>query len=492
MIVKISPTRINLVGYEGKKLLLQSQLTYINKSIDYQILKFKKNGYWFIRNYGKEEYDEKLASLKSLKTQCLLFEDDSGFWTYSGLASFLSKTFSDTIVDQVEYPEPKLIPFECSLKHPPRPYQDEAVKLLVEAKHGAIEYGTGAGKSQILAMLCKYYGLKTVISTPSVNIANQIYNEFIYLFGKKYVGKFYGGKKESNKLFIIAVTNSLVNVEKGDSNYEDLLEVKVICLDEAHRSAADTLSTVFTQGPLKNAPYRFSVSGTQFRHDGKDLLLDSIIGPIVKHLSVKDLVDQNYLAKPEFRMVWVNSDIKCASDDPKKLIQAHVYKNPEVAKIAAGFIEQCVNLLNKPTIVLIEEFSQFQALLPFLTVPFRFCHSGATKDNKGKIPAEYHKSDVDAFVKEFNEGKVPLLIGTDCITTGTDMPPTGAIIYLKGISSPIDLAQAVGRGTRKVPGKDDFLFIDIGIKNVPMLLNQAKKRIVVYNSIYDNYDDIDL
>jgi superfamily II DNA or RNA helicase len=93
-------------------------------------------------------------------------------------------------------------------------------------------------------------------------------------------------------------------------------------------------------------------------------------------------------------------------------------------------------------------------------------------------------------VKEFNEGKHPILVGTSCITTGTDIQTAGAIIYLQGGKSEIQVRQSVGRGTRKVAGKVDCYFIDFDVRNVEVVHRHAEERAAIYRAIYPDFEEV--
>jgi len=88
-----------------------------------------------------------------------------------------------------------------------------------------------------------------------------------------------------------------------------------------------------------------------------------------------------------------------------------------------------------------------------MSIPFTFVHGGASDDAKQFLPQKYWKCDVEAAVKDFNEGKIQCLIGTSAISTGVDLLPVGCLIYLQGGTSEIKVRQAIGRGTRIIPGK---------------------------------------
>src|SRR5258708_5921293 len=103
LMVLESPTRIRFENCEGKRPQLQSLLTYQDKRVDYEIRTLKK-ATWF-RSKDPEAWAEKLEALKAERTRCLLFEDDKGLWTYSGLGTLIAKTLNILTRGEVRYPD---------------------------------------------------------------------------------------------------------------------------------------------------------------------------------------------------------------------------------------------------------------------------------------------------------------------------------------------------------------------------------------------------
>jgi superfamily II DNA or RNA helicase len=158
--------------------------------------------------------------------------------------------------------------------------------------------------------------------------------------------------------------------------------------------------------------------------------------------------------------------------------------------LAAEFANKAVSLMERPTLILIDELEQFGYLLPHLRYETKFAHAGVTKENKDNVPAEFHKSDPKQLVKDFNEGKFPILVGTSCIVIGTDFKTVKFCINLRGGRSPIEVKQAVGRTTRLAPNKIDCIFLDFAIDNVEALARHAKARKEIYSEIYPSYSEI--
>jgi superfamily II DNA or RNA helicase len=480
---------------------LKTSLRYVDKKIDYDIKRLKSQAAWYT---GREdEYQEALEQLKSLRVKSLLFEDEKGLYTYTGLTDILSAECKDTFETKVELPEFGSLPYLNKPKHQPRYYQIEAHDALLASNHGnprRVEIGTGLGKSTIIRMLCKTVALKTVIMAPSVSIANQLYDDLVYHFGKRYVGKFGDGKKQSDKLITVGIDDSLTRIEEGTEHWENLSSAEMFIADESHLVPSETLSKVCL-GLCKKAPYRYFFSATQIRNDGLDLVLNGITGTTVYEMSVRQGIDEGFLSRPHFKMVNTISDSETRTTDPGRLTRAHLYYNQKVIKSAADFANRFVRVMKRPTVILVEELEQFTALIPYLKHDVKFAHGPLDAKRKKLIPQKYHKDDPADLVAAFNKGEIPILVGTSCIATGTDLQAVEALIYLQGKSSEIKTKQAVGRATRG--GKESFVFnpwtgqqkldciyLDFSVTNNDFVNRHSLMRKDFYNQLYGPVEEI--
>jgi len=487
LIAITSPTVARLIDYESKRPALTSVLRYRDKKIDFELRRLTSNP-WAVKRLGEEEFRRQVDELRKKRDKSLLFEDKDGMWTYAGMAHTLAARFGDRIETRFASPNSGAFPWNKKPADDDRPYQTSAARRLLSARHAAVEIGTGLGKSRIIRNLLKELALRAIVMAPSLSIAGQLYRDFVTHFGKARVGRFFDGHKEPQKMIVVGVGASLTRVAPGSLVWDQLSSARAFFADESHMCPASTLEKV-CHGLAAGAEYRFFFSGTQMRNDGLDLLLQAITGPIVFRMTVRDGVDQKYLTKPLFRMLWMDSDVDCSSSDAMVLTRRHVYGNPRVALAAATFANKAVSLMDRPTLILVDEMEQFARLLPHLKHEVRFAHGGVTGKNREKIPSAFHDSDTEKLVDAFNARKFPILVGTSCVSTGTDLCAPGCIVYLRGGKSEIEVRQGVGRGTRLFPGKTDCVFVDIGIANVPTLERHAKARVKIYKSIYPSYEE---
>jgi superfamily II DNA or RNA helicase len=456
-------------------------LTFEDGGIAYLLSKHRKNFRW--KRNDPEGWEAHKEELDAKRKRCALFEDSRGFYTYSGLADELSQALvcGAPVERPLVAPEPRGMPWEHEPEHEARYYQDGAEKALLEAMHGAIELGTGLGKSRILLDLTHHLGLRTLIVAPSASILTQLVKDFERALGKRYVGQYGDGKKKFDRQVTIATFQSLTRLAPGDEAWEELSKCEAFMVDESHMCPASTLEKV-CMGVARDAKYRFFVSATQVRGDGSAIVLRGIIGRVVYTMSVAEGVDQGFLAKPHFKMIRVPSQDadgnwdRFESLDIMKMTRKHHYYNPRIIEKAAKMANMAVQHLKHKVLIQVEEIGQFKELLRHLEHEPRFAHGAAASDPdlRGKVPEKYWKSDPAALAEAFNNEEFPILVGTSCIGVGTDIKVPETIINLMGGCSNVGIPQAVGRGTRRHVFKDghrksQFNFIDF----VPMLRTRS-------------------
>ncbi len=472
----LNPTKYEVVcnSSEGPEFVtrLKRACTYKDKRVQFQLRRAKAVRW--------RDNSAAIAELEAKETTCLYAPDCS---VPAGLVPYLVEKFPGTTISGVPAEDRSTESFHWAVEPPSlRPYQTEAYLAAMEAGHCAIDMPTGSGKSLVAVYLVRWYGAKTVVMAPSINIANQLYADFSKYLGRSRVGKFYDGHKDPEKLVVVAVAASLTKVERNSLPWQILSTAKLFIADEAHRTPAATLEKVCF-GLMAYAPWRIFLSATQLREDGLDLLLKAITGKVVFQMTLQDGVNAGFLARPKFKMVEYVSTAPGYSKEPMEMNRQHLMHNPQVMRIASQLIRNAV-AVDSPVLVLIDEVQQFNLLLRFLPVDLlkhtAFAH-GPVK--KGDLPEIYMDGDSTRLVAEFNAGKHKVLVGTSCISEGTDVRPVKMMLYLKGGKSEIDVRQSLGRCTRRVEGKDSCVVVDFDPINIDLLHRHAAVRKKIYNEV---------
>ena len=469
---------------------LNVALTYENKPVYFELQRLKNNPR--MKYVLGKNYIPRIAELEAKALVNLLKSDQEGYFTYAGLLTRIRQMYPKAVFeDLVVYPEQELIPWAKPPSETLRYYQKESVEVLLNNNRGAIELATGLGKSLIIRQLTKEHGLPTIIMAPTQSIFTQLYETLKTAFGAKYVGRFGDGKKEP-KLFTVCIADSLatLTVETEGGTPDFIKECKVFICDESHLCPAETLAKVCLE-LLGHVPHRYFVSGTQVRNDGADLMLEAIIGDVLYTKSVKEGVEEHFLAKPNFRMIKVGSDSTYYGKDVLKMGREVFLKNESIAEIVAKVVERSV-AQNQPVLVFVDELEQVTLLEKYLKTPFGFAFSSNPK--KIKFGKNVIIDEPTELVKSFNNLELPVLIGTSCINTGTDFKPVSVLVNWQSGTSVIKFPQTVGRGTRLVDGKTEFWYFDFLVSRTDdydPINRHCKERSKMYQEIYPSVKVID-
>jgi len=168
--------------------------------------------------------------------------------------------------------------------------------------------------------------------------------------------------------------------------------------------------------------------------------------------------------------------------------RAHFLRNSNIANFIVRLVNSVYTSKNEKTLVLVEELGQIADIIKLLNVPYAYAHSGTNKKELEKLGLK--SVDVQEEVEKFNKGEVAVLIGTSCISTGTNIYPVHHCVNWQGGSSEIKTKQgAVGRSVRKLTGsayeqfhppKNKAVLWDFDVHNVSTMTQQLKNRIRYY------------
>jgi superfamily II DNA or RNA helicase len=465
LLVKESPTKLRILEHDESDIVrLTKILSYKKKDVQHSISRMKKSKYFLVSRMGEEDFQLEMDRLTKEVNGTVLFEDESGYYTLTGLVGKIQVLMQNVgYRDDVVYPEFKIMPWDKVPEKKMRYYQKDAVEILLKNSHSHVEIGTGAGKSLIIMNLIKEIGLPTVIVTPSASIGRQLYDEALVLFGKKNVGLFGDGKRDLGKRILVSIAKSVAMVEDPEE-LEAFKKYTACIIDESHTVPSELLSkSALTT--LAHCPYRWFLSATQERNDGKDILLEGIIGPLVYEKGIKELQDEGFLAKLSTLIFDVNSSSSYKGSNQVLSNQKHIYQNKNIISTIGTVVRQSIEA-NMPVLILIDELSQEELLLKELGPIYAFAHG---------------KSDTKKAVDDFNSGKVMVLVGTSAVSTGTDIRSNQVSISWKANRSSVQVKQGIiGRSTRLSEGKTECKLIDFRVQNVDSLRRHCDARVEYY------------
>lgn len=432
--------------------LLNLSMSYTDKQKAYQLKRMKNNP--FQRNSGfikKLEKEVECSLLKALAGGHVAFNSGMSYQIETGGFQIDDRRCETGTTIALPW---KKKPFD------PRPYQEEAIIEAMQVWRGVINFATGMGKTLTALHLLKRLKRKALIVVPSESIAKQFYDELVEAFGELRIG-YYGGGKKKIKDITIGIAASVV---KGVSDFKEA-ELGVIIFDEVHHIAASTFYDIAVG--LGDVGRIYGLTATDYRSDGKDILINAGCGPVIIRRDIKWGIDNGYLAKPRFIVKEVDTSGTDYQKDKLKNYKEHVLNNDLMKQQIHDDIKHYMDQ-GKSVLCLVGEVAHGEELSKQLGIPFA--------QGKDKQSQKY--------VDELNAGKIRGLIGTGGkVGEGTDTKRVDVLILANFVASKGPVIQAVGRGLRIYGNKSECIIKDYIPKGSTMLSRHAKGRIDFYKEI---------
>jgi superfamily II DNA or RNA helicase len=369
---------------------------------------------------------------------------------------------------------------------PPYPYQLEILDVIDKNDRGIIKVATGGGKTLIAALATAKLGKKTIIYVIGKDLLYQFHSFLSECFDES-IGIIGDGKcdiKEINIASIwtvgqalgmdkksILLDNDNEEKEVSKNKYTDILQMlkdsKVHIIDECHMSACETIQQIFKK---TQAEHLYGLSGSPWRDDGADLLIESILGKYIVNISASYLIKNNFLAEPliRFRVVppYHYELDKVYQSVYKKYIVDNDIRNGLILDAAKTMVSK-----GYQTLVLFNSIKHGKILYKLFQQHMKcaILDGSNTKDEREQVK------------KDLLDHKIQCVIASKIFDIGVDIPSLSGLVIACGGRSSVKALQRVGRVIRRYPGKKQAIIIDF-IDQAHFLNNHSKIRYKIYCS----------
>ncbi len=435
----------------------QKQLSYTDKSKQYQLKRMAKNPY--LRT--SPAYAALQATVKGQ-----VFEHSGNILSMpSGFFDLFVENFpNENYTDNRKETGTKLSLPWAQAPYSLRQYQEEVVEMLLKPSlyRGIVNFATGLGKTLTAIHFVKRYKKTALIVCPSDSVAKQFYNQCIDAFGKNVVGFYGGGKKKINDITIGIAASITRNTEEFKrANFG------VVIFDEIHHIAADTFFNI--ADAVSGVGKVIGLTATDYRSDGKDIMITAGCGPVIVRRDVKWGITNGFLAEPYFIIREVETGGKDFRDNKIKNYKEHVLNNSVIKDL---IYNDALSMMNagRSVLVLVDEVEHGKELSKLLGVPFATGEDPKSQD----------------YVDQLNAGTIKGLVGTDGrIGEGTDTQNVDVLIMANFVASKGPVIQAVGRSLRKTATKTKCIILDYIPLGSDQLTRHALGRVDYYRDITD-------
>ena len=385
---------------------------------------------------------EKLIPIVQADGYEIEVKDMRNAWTFN------FKEVTQTSYDHVAWPK----------KHPAegqpvilRDYQVDVINKFLQNTQSLQEIATGAGKTLITAVLsqkCEEYG-RTIVIVPNKDLVVQTEKDYINM-GLD-VGVLYGDRKQFDKTHTICTWQSLSVLEKKSKNYEAdfpidefLEDVACIMVDEVHKAKADVLRNLLS-GVFAHVPIRWGLTGTIPQDEHEAVGVGCSLGPVVGHMSSKELQDRGVLADLDINILQLQDGMIQFSNYAQELKWLVTDEN-RLKEISAIIQAAAVN---GNTLVLIDRIATGERLAE-LNPDWVFV-SGSMK--------QQDRQDNYDDISEMDNKVIVATYGVAAV--GINIPRIFNLVMLEPGKSFVRVVQSIGRGIRKASDKDYLNVLDI-------------------------------
>lgn len=177
----------------------------------------------------------------------------------------------------------------------PFPHQSEAIAAWMRHRsQGVVVLPTGTGKTFVAILAIHRSERPALVIAPTIDLMSQWYSELRVAFDVP-VGLLGGGYHDIQPLTVTTYDSAHLYVERWGNRFGLLI------FDECHHLPGPTY-LASALGSI--APYRLGLSATPERTDGNEVLLESLIGPIVYRREIKELAG-DFLAEYRTERLYV-------------------------------------------------------------------------------------------------------------------------------------------------------------------------------------------
>jgi len=362
----------------------------------------------------------------------------------------------------------------------PKQYQVEGIYNILSYKNCCVEVSTSGGKTLMTYILFKFMteqlGVKHILYiTPKTMLTTQSSDKFREYDETNGVesgwtySEIHASAKKQQEYDETIVFGNYQSLCKKKPAFFDKFEV--IIVDECHHAANNSIVKIL--GKCAKAKYKIGLTGT-FPMPGtyENYVIQSFIGPVVYRLTSFDLINKENFATPvevtsinlkylpiEQEKALYNLRENKDKDDPTVGSELLKYEKRLARESKARFRYVC-EMIMKTTKNSLAIFSDIQNNYGHRIYDY-------IKENSdksvyyidGNTPSK-QRDEIKTAMEDDMTGNTVIVASMGCFSEGIDIANLWNIFLVESTKSEIIMAQLLGRGMRRFPGKDKTMMID--------------------------------
>jgi len=392
---------------------------------------------------------------------------------------------------------PRYNRLSLQLRDAPEPHLHQQESIEGWSQHGnrgVVVLPTGSGKSQVGLMAMVRVQRSALVVAPTIDLMNQWYDLLCNTFDVE-VGLLGGGYHELQDLTVATYDSAYMHMERYGNRFG------LVIFDEVHHLPGEMYSHA---AEMSIAPYRLGLTATPERSDGRHVLLDTLIGPVVYEKGIREL-SGDYLAeyRVERRQVQMVAEERAEYQAARAEYQTFLdSKNLRLGTLEGW--QRFVMLSSRSSAgrramlayrrhrrIALGTASKLRVLEDILKAHPRDRVLVFTNDNETVyeisrtflVPALTHQTRTKerrAILEGFNRGEYLTLVTSKVLNEGVNIPEANVAVVLSGSATIREHVQRLGRILRRREGKEAVLYEVVSKDTVETRISDRRRRHPAY------------
>lgn len=374
---------------------------------------------------------------------------------------------------RLPFPKPRL-----DLIHGLRFSQEPLLKqFLSQNMSGILEAPTRFGKSYLIGNTLRAYSrLPTVVTVPGSDLVEQLYDDLRAMLVGRNVKVIGSGIKGSAKF-----SGDDVTVCSMDSLYKcDVGKIELLVIDEIQSAVTDDrLADIVKFHKARRLGFSATTGG---RFDGRDILIEALIGPTLARRTFREAVDEGAICDIVVIMIRVNIPPTGRFSQRHKMYAHVLHENPHIGEIVRWLTTQII-----PPDWQTIGFIKTEASAEF----FKSFVPGSEIAMAKLFPNKEARREM---MRRMASGELKRCLASDIYSQGVTFSDLRCMINLAGGGPYFGSVQKPGRLAQVRPGKKAGIMFDFYLttnnqwdpraagEHLFSILNQSAKRLEVYQS----------
>tara|TARA_R110000868_G_scaffold46524_2_gene153596 strand:- start:284 stop:1771 length:1488 start_codon:yes stop_codon:yes gene_type:complete len=369
----------------------------------------------------------------------------------------------------------------------PREHQLRICNVVDLHDRGIVRAATGAGKTLVTALITAKKNLPTIIYVIGLDLLDQFHKLFSKLFDEK-IGYIGNGVCEPERITIASIwtigrslslddksilddeVSSEKEVDKSsfDKIKECLLKAKLHIFDESHVVTTNTIAEIYK---AIDPQYIYGFSGTPFRGDNSDLLINGILGEQIIDVPASELIKKGLLAQPIIKFVAVPKKHLENNSQYQSVYKEYIVENDIRNNLIIKSVQMLLDKKYTP-LVLFKQIKHGDILLEKMQNANMKCemlHGNDSIEQRNKVK------------EMLVNGEINVILASTIFDIGLDLPELSGLVLCGGGNSNIRALQRIGRILRIIPGKTNAAVIDF-FDQAKFLKKHSIARYNIYTS----------